>query len=230
MQAKEFTWGTESMSEKKIVSADRRYPVLSAPGLILAGPSPQQIVYNQEAIRILAYPNPPTAVKRIGTLVNEKMDGLLVKQRSNNGADDDVAIIDFTSGRRHYLCTRYVLNLQGLQGARTVVILFERRGSLETTIQELCNGWRLTEREREAVGFLTRGLTSKEIAQHMGISPNTVKSFLRLVMSKAGVSTRTGLIGRVAGIVPRPRAMAAATGQSGNREYPNSARLPLRAG
>jgi len=120
--------------------------------------------------------------------------------------------------------------MQGQEGARTVVILMERTGSPEVTIQELCNGLRLTQREREAVGLLVRGLTSKEIAQHMGISPNTVKSFLRLVMTKAGVSTRTGLIGRVAGLVPRERAMSAAVGQGGNGDNAAFPRSALRTG
>lgn len=71
-------------------------------------------------------------------------------------------------------------------------------------MHELCTRFHLTARERQAVGNLVKGLTSKEIAQEMGISPNTVKSFLRLVMTKAGVSTRAGLIGRVAGISMQP--------------------------
>ncbi len=54
----------------------------------------------------------------------------------------------------------------------------------------------LTSREREAVEFLSEGLTSKEIAQRMGISPNTVKVFLRLVMIKMGVSTRAGIVAK----------------------------------
>jgi len=83
-------------------------------------------------------------------------------------------------------------------------------------MQELCQGLNLTQRERETVGLLVRGLTSKEIAQHMGISPNTVKSFLRLVMTKAGVSTRTGLIGRVSGIVPRSHSLSVVGGRNGN--------------
>jgi DNA-binding CsgD family transcriptional regulator len=52
------------------------------------------------------------------------------------------------------------------------------------------------------MGHLLRGLTSKEIAQEMSISPNTVKAFLHSVMTKMGVSTRAGLIGRVAGTTP----------------------------
>ena len=41
------------------------------------------------------------------------------------------------------------------------------------------------------------GLRSKEIALRMQISPNTVKTFLRLVMLKMGVSTRSGIVRRV---------------------------------
>ena len=48
--------------------------------------------------------------------------------------------------------------------------------------------------------MLLQGLTSKEIAVRMGISPNTVKAFLRLVMVKMGVSTRSGIVGRIAGL------------------------------
>jgi DNA-binding CsgD family transcriptional regulator len=47
------------------------------------------------------------------------------------------------------------------------------------------------------VEFLLKGLTSREIAQEMHISPNTVKSFLKLVMAKVGATTRTGLIASI---------------------------------
>ena len=42
-----------------------------------------------------------------------------------------------------------------------------------------------------------QGLTSKEIAVRMKISPNTVKAFLRLVMVKMKVSTRSGIAGKL---------------------------------
>jgi hypothetical protein len=49
------------------------------------------------------------------------------------------------------------------------------------------------------VEFLLQGLTSKEIATRMQISPNTVKAFVRLVMVKMKVSTRSGITGKVVG-------------------------------
>jgi DNA-binding CsgD family transcriptional regulator len=44
--------------------------------------------------------------------------------------------------------------------------------------------------------FLVDGLTSKQIADRMTISTNTVKAFLRLIMIKMGVSTRAGIVGK----------------------------------
>jgi Bacterial regulatory proteins, luxR family len=47
------------------------------------------------------------------------------------------------------------------------------------------------------VEFLLSGLSSKEIADRMKISPNTVKATLRVVMIKMGVSTRSGIVGKI---------------------------------
>jgi DNA-binding CsgD family transcriptional regulator len=66
-------------------------------------------------------------------------------------------------------------------------------------LSQMSEQFALTEREKETVELLLQGLTSKEIAIRMNISPNTVKAFLRLVMVKMGVSTRSGIVGRVVG-------------------------------
>jgi len=181
-----------------------RPPALSQPGLILLGPSLDLIACNAEAIKILAYPNvstnKPANVKRVGSLITEKLPAVLADDAACNGPN----MGEFLSGRRHYTCTRYVLDMQGQHPPRTVAILLERACSPEVTLYQICKRFNLTAREREAVGYLLQGLTSKEIAQQMSISPNTVKAFLRLVMTKMGVSTRAGLIGRIAGTRPHP--------------------------
>ena len=64
-------------------------------------------------------------------------------------------------------------------------------------LHDLAARFKLTDREQEAVEHLANGLTSKEIAQRMRISPNTVKTFLRFVMIKMGVTTRSGVIGKI---------------------------------
>ncbi|MGA8503651.1 MAG: helix-turn-helix transcriptional regulator [Candidatus Sulfotelmatobacter sp.] len=80
--------------------------------------------------------------------------------------------------------------------------MIERKSHESTTIAEISERFGLTARERETVQFLREGFTSKEIAQRMNISPNTVKAFIRLVMVKMGASTRSGIVGMI--VCPKP--------------------------
>ncbi|MGB7821682.1 MAG: helix-turn-helix transcriptional regulator, partial [Candidatus Sulfotelmatobacter sp.] len=79
------------------------------------------------------------------------------------------------------------------------VLILERYSSRSAALSQLSQEFDLTVREQETVQLLLQGLTSKEIAARMDISPNTVKAFLRLVMVKMGVSTRSGIVGRIVG-------------------------------
>ncbi len=49
----------------------------------------------------------------------------------------------------------------------------------------------LTDREREVLVLLARGLTNKEIAHHLTITPNTVKRHLKSLFAKLDVNTRS---------------------------------------
>jgi len=55
----------------------------------------------------------------------------------------------------------------------------------------------LTERETEALVGISMGLASKELADRMNISPNTVKAHLRLMMLKMGVRTRGEVVAKI---------------------------------
>jgi DNA-binding CsgD family transcriptional regulator len=80
-------------------------------------------------------------------------------------------------------------------------VLLERHVSNATALSDLSRQFDLTTRECETVSLLLEGLTSKEIANRMKISPNTVKAFLRLVMVKMDVSTRSAIVGKALGPV-----------------------------
>ncbi len=177
-----------------------RVPTAAVPGLILLGLSNGDVVCNKEAIRILTFPSTTVNMRRFSALIASKFPTLF-RDIEASGADSH-KVIELISGKRRYICSRWLLDLQGQQ-TQPVAILLERQASPDLIMHELCMQLQLTPRERQAVAYLVRGLTSKEIAKEMGISPNTVKTFLRLVMTKAGVSTRTGLLGRVAGITAR---------------------------
>ncbi len=54
----------------------------------------------------------------------------------------------------------------------------------------------LTAREREVLTLLASGLTNKEMAQRMGVSPNTIKTHLAHVFEKLGANRRTEALAR----------------------------------
>src|SRR5215471_4686057 len=61
----------------------------------------------------------------------------------------------------------------------------------------ICSGFRLTQREVETVDHLVHEFSTRQIAERMGISRNTVKAFLRSIMMKMGADSRAGIIARI---------------------------------
>jgi DNA-binding NarL/FixJ family response regulator len=52
---------------------------------------------------------------------------------------------------------------------------------------------KFSKRESEILEHLKRGLTNKDIANNLGISPNTVRDHLRRMMLRSGLRTRGAL-------------------------------------
>ena len=52
-------------------------------------------------------------------------------------------------------------------------------------------GHDLTERERDVLSLLVKGLTNQEIAQHLSVSANTAKFHVSNVLTKLGAASRT---------------------------------------
>ena len=71
---------------------------------------------------------------------------------------------------------------------------------------------KLSERERGLARLFTRGLTRKDIARQLGLSPSTVKNHLSNIYRRLGISDRAGLIRAV---------------EDGARPAPSSTRSPL---
>ncbi len=170
------------------------------PGLIVIDGSFGVVAYNGEALQILSYPDQPDKIRHLDTWLTSKIRSELVgKQSPPNFVDS------FRSAKRTYLCRSFPLDLKGhhTNGSALpsglLIVMLERRCNEAVKLVEIADRFGLTARERETVQYLLEGLTSKEIAQRMKISPNTVKAFLRLVMVKMGVSTRSGIIGRIVG-------------------------------
>ena len=58
----------------------------------------------------------------------------------------------------------------------------------------------LTDREREVLDLLVQGLTNKQIADLLFISPNTVKRHLKAVFAKLEVNTRAAAVAKAMGV------------------------------
>jgi len=52
---------------------------------------------------------------------------------------------------------------------------------------------KLTEREEEVLSHVSLGQSNKEIAAHMGLSPQSVKVYVSNLLRKGGVANRSGL-------------------------------------
>ena len=57
--------------------------------------------------------------------------------------------------------------------------------------------FQLTRREQQSLELLSVGLDTKDIANSMGISINTAKVYIRMVMAKMGVSSRMEVLAKI---------------------------------
>jgi DNA-binding CsgD family transcriptional regulator len=78
-----------------------------------------------------------------------------------------------------------------------MILLLQRPVQRYIDLSSFWAEYPLTPRERESVELLVQGLTTKEIAERMKVSPSTVSAFLRLVMVKIGTSSRSGIVSKV---------------------------------
>jgi DNA-binding CsgD family transcriptional regulator len=171
---------------------------LARPGLIIVDASFAVVAYNGEALQILAYPEKPSQIGQVDNWLAHKVRTDLARRQ---GLPRFVE--EFRSARRKYLCRSFPVDLKvhngngSASGGALQIVMLERRNNDAVKLTQISQRYGLTAREEETVRHLLKGFTSKEIAQRMEISPNTVKAFLRLVMVKMNVSTRSGIIGQI---------------------------------
>jgi len=168
-------------------------------GFILVDADWQLLYANQEARNILVYPAAsmsPRKFESAWTPLRNEIFPTLANRGSSSMPSSSHTI--FRSGRRKYICRAFALSNGNAQKPQApVAVILERSGTTAQIMVNVCTRFRLTTRESEVVAFTIQGLTNKEIAARMSISPNTVRAFVRTVMVKLGVSTRSGIVGVV---------------------------------
>lgn len=153
----------------------------------------------KEALRILLYPRRLPNNRKAQSIALQRVralfpDGPLADTAATSG--------EFLSGRRGYLYRLYQFgNASGGSNAPAAMIVLERRNRALAPRPDSLAPYHLTTREQQVLLFVLQGLSNKRIAENMGISPNTVKSFLRLIMTKLGVRNRFTLFSKLLGQV-----------------------------
>jgi DNA-binding CsgD family transcriptional regulator len=166
-------------------------------GFLLLDAELNLIASNDPALQILCFPNEAGRIKQPKVLLADRVRTTLLDRQQR---DRKVFVRELQSGKRRYICKAFQVSGNGtLSPQPAFAVLLERVVSGSMTSGEMAERFGLTNRECETVEYLLQGLTSKEIAARMGISPNTVKAFLRLVMVKMKVSTRSGIAGKITG-------------------------------
>ena len=168
-------------------------------GFLLLDAGMNLIASNHPAVQILSFSN-DARINQSKISLAERVRITILDHKRHGG---DAFVKEFRSGKRRYICKNFLVACNESDSLQpSFAVLLERDGADNTALVEVSAQFGLTHRECEAVDYLLQGLTSKEIADRMKISPNTVKAFLRLVMVKMKVSTRSGIAGKLAGSRP----------------------------
>jgi len=153
------------------------------------------ISFNVEATQILSYPDKFANLTRADARLPGNFCSSLISRQS---ASTSPFVTEFRSGRRRYFCRAFLVDSQAKNPAHpSIAVLLERGPSGLVSLSQVSEQFNLTQREREVLEYLLQGLSSKEIANRMNISSNTVKAFLRLIMIKTGVSSRSAIVEKI---------------------------------
>ncbi len=164
-------------------------------GFLLVDVNLKPLYTNGAAVEILGYARAGTASRSAESL-QERIHTILSAERFTL----ECSTTAFLSGRRRYLCRPFLLESRhDPVRPPMVVLLLERCPREGLDLSEAIRRYHLSRREQETVQHLMHGLTTKEVAACMNVSPNTVQHFVRLIMTKMGVTTRSGIVGKLLG-------------------------------
>jgi DNA-binding CsgD family transcriptional regulator len=160
-------------------------------GMVLMDSSLNIIASDWGAATILNYRNQPGSTLCLPEEILELL-------RSRKPGDRSPVKTHLRMEKTEYFCRIYLLESHdGLMGQPIVALHLERDSSANDAICEIVKKYHLTGREQEVLRGISLGLATKELAERMNISPNTVKAFLRLVMIKMGVTKRAGIVAQI---------------------------------
>jgi len=171
-------------------------PLLGSPvGFLLLDSSLRPIAFNAEAIKVLSHSDKLATGPPLDAVLAETIRASLLGQEPSREAP---LVIELRSGRRRYLCRVFRVDADAKASPQpSVAVLLERPPFGSIPLWPAFRQFNLTRRERDTLGYLVQGLSNKEIADRMKISSNTVKAFLRLIMTKMAVCSRSAIVAKI---------------------------------
>lgn len=102
----------------------------------------------------------------------------------------------FKSGRRRYRVRGLPLSSQQTdrQQEKHFMFIIERIYKDSINYPLIFRDWKLNNREQDMVRLILEDKSNKEIAYLLGLSLNTVKGYMKLLMRKVGVASRAGIV------------------------------------
>jgi DNA-binding NarL/FixJ family response regulator len=140
-----------------------------------------------EASRIILSRNPDMKILLLSaTLPRCSMDkaisaGILGIMLKDSTFDELTAAIRAVSNNETYFCSKIMSAITGSYTSHT------RR-------DRLVDSWTLKDREQEILRHISNGMSSKEIARQINISPKTVDACRRQIMDKLNIDSVAGLV------------------------------------
>lgn len=163
-----------------------------------------RVFYNDEAWRILLRSGQEMSSFSDLEVLCSKWKALLDKElddsKATYEASTKVNILDFLqSGQRRYTVRGSLLSMYppAQQKEKQYIFMLERFHPDKLNLPLIFRQWNLNPREQDIVRLLLEGQSNKEIAQTLDLSLNTVKSYMKLLSRKIGISGRTHLISRL---------------------------------
>ncbi len=165
------------------------------PGLLVFDTHGKLLSWNPVARQILCQAHQEKELLQKIRSVLRNITITRLKQKSSVSASERPLIqATFPSGRRHYGLQVFFLDKQPEKGPHLVAVLLERINPTRFNLRKAKQHFGLSPREMEVLSALRAGMTDKEIASTLGISPETVRGYLKTIRSKLGVSTRTAIL------------------------------------
>jgi DNA-binding CsgD family transcriptional regulator len=199
-------------------------PMVSEAGVLLVDLSLRVVAFDEGAVAILRQPDKLGEYRDVRDCIPREITELVRKQGAAGART--AAVTYFKIRETRYACRGFWMKPDNGWSQQPIVALhIERNRSMTDTLQQLSGEYHLTSREQEALSGVLAGLSSKELAGQMRISPNTVKAFLRLIMIKMGVSTRVELLAKILRRNVSPQKSSAASTVNSGASAPDSGGL-----